>query len=219
MRADTRGGWEEAATKSIEHLNLENECLKWFGGEEQAFLDGTARCFNHWDAAPAEVTGGYRTIRGGAPQDAVDGGGLGWCLAAPAPFGTDVEFYRTPEASRSRTEDEPCTLGKVAFFLEHRRNGGENKLWVAVAEYVSNGRGQGRVNDPATGHAVMRLKRTLTFFPSTAIRRVAHMYHRCNSACKAVTRTSGGVGVLEHSMSAAGDSIFLHNEHFHVTGT
>ena len=114
LEADTSatGGWEVAAPKSIAHLDLELEHHRWFGGARQRPHHNTAICFNIWDGAPAEGTGGHRTIRGGAVCDAADDGGIGWCLAAPAPLGTDIELYATPEASRDRRpEGGGCTLG------------------------------------------------------------------------------------------------------------
>ena len=48
-------GWEEAATKSIEHLNLELEYEKWFGWAREPLNHDTARCTNIWDGAPSEV--------------------------------------------------------------------------------------------------------------------------------------------------------------------
>ena len=103
--------------------------------------------------------------------------------------------------------------------MKHTGNDDVERLWVAVAEYVTNGRGQTRDVDPATGHAVMRVRGSLSFFPSTAIRRVAHLYHRCTGACKAVENTDGGRSVLQHTISSKGGDCYLYNDHFHITGT
>lgn len=217
----TPGGWELAATRAIEHLDLELEYSRWFGGEREQLRYTSAVCFNIWDDAPAEATGGHRTIRGGPVHDAEKHQGARWCLAAAAPLGTNIELYSTPEANRLRKPGPAgtCTLGKVACFVEHRGNDGAETLWVAVAEYVTVGRGKARENDPATGHAVLRLKKTLSFFPATAIRRLAHMYHRCTSACKAVPGVNGGASIWRHDTLSAGGDCFLYNEHYHITGT
>ncbi|CAN0259264.1 unnamed protein product [Ectocarpus sp. 4 AP-2014] len=115
-------------------------------------------CSNTWIGAPERVSGGTGTMRGAPMEDAHDKPNIRWILVPP-PFGTDVGI---------------CTLGKVAFFFQHRGNSlqdGEEGLltrWVAVAEYVTAGVGSSEKSDAVTGHAVMRLRKRLSFFQRTA---------------------------------------------------
>eukprot|EP00903_Cladosiphon_okamuranus_P016923 g15600.t1 len=144
-------------------------------------------------------------------------------MFAPYPCGTDVEIYFTPAAlaAQRRGPAGTCTLGKVAFFVEHVGNPsqgedthGESTVWVAVAEYFTAAAGQRAMTDAATGHPVMRLRETLSFFPAEAIRRVVQMHHACaiGGGCKAVSENNKAP-VWKHQLSP-GDN-FLYNEHFH----
>ena len=214
--------WQAGFTRALQRINLEEEYSKWFDCPRGKLDHKHVACFNIWDDAPSEGTGGHRTIRGGPVREADGRGGVEWCLTAAAPLGTSVELYSTPESCRARTPGPAgtCTLGKTAFFVQHRSNDGANVLWAAVAQYVTIGRGQAREDDAATGHAAMRLNQSLSLFPVKAIRKVAHMYHRCTSACKA-TKENGGPSILRHNLStsALASEVFLYNEHFHITGT
>lgn len=211
--------------KLLAQSNLKDAYAKWFERDQQHdFVEQDAQCFTIWDNAPADVTGGHHTIRGGPVSKASTQNGTRWMLAPP-PFCTNLELYSTPEACRSRIPGPAgvCTLGKVALFVRHRENPPQGRargtatLWVAVAEYVTTGPGQQRDDDLATGHPVMRLKQSLALFPDGAIWRVGHMYHRCTTACKAV-KENGGASTLRHKYSLTGNNYFLYNEHFHITG-
>lgn len=191
-------------------------CWKW---RNMGLMNKGVRCISMWAGAPADVSAGTGTLRGCSVQDAA-ADGPNWMLA-PAPYGTDVELYCTREALRADVPGATgiCTLAKVAFFVEHEgnpsqdRSVGEKALWVAVAEYVTAGPGNTRSVDPATGHAVLKLRRNLSFFPADAIRRVVHMYHRCPRGACAPRRQHRGTPIWSHKLTD--DDSYLHNEHFH----
>lgn len=115
-------------------------------------------CSNTWIGAPERVSGGTGTIRFAPMEDAHDKPKFRWILAPP-PCGTDVEIYSNRAALDAKKPGPAgtCTLGKVAFFFQHRGNslqdGGEGLLtrWAAVAEYVTAGVGSSEKSDAVTG--------------------------------------------------------------------
>lgn len=139
----------------------------------------------------------------------------------PPPCGTDVELYCTREAFEGDVHGATgsSTLAKIAFFIEHEgkppqgQSKGKKTVWVAAAEYDSTGRGNTREVDAATGHAVLKLRRSLSFSPAYANRRVVHMFHRCPSGACAPREQCRGGAVWKHKLSDS-DS-YLHNEHLH----
>jgi len=194
-------------------------CIRCWKFRKGGFMQTETRCFNNWTGAPARASGGSGTVRG-CPVEVAQPNNRRW-MFAPYPCGTDVEIYYTPAALAAQRPGPvgTCTLGKVAYFIEHVGNpphgedmGGEATVWVAVAEYASAAVGQGTMRDAATGHPVMRLRDSLSFFPAEAIRRVVQMYHACASGCKAASENNKAP-VWKHKLSP-GDN-FLYNEHFH----
>ncbi|CAB1101469.1 unnamed protein product [Ectocarpus sp. CCAP 1310/34] len=196
-------------------------CIRCWKFRVNGFRHTEARCFNNWTGAPARASGGTGTVRG-CPVEMAEPNNRRW-MFAPYPCGTDVEIFFTPDALAAQRPGPAgtCTLGKVAYFIEHVGNPpqgedtrGEPTVWVAVAEYVSAAVGQSTMRDAATGHPVMRLRDTLSFFPAEAIRRVVQVYHACaySGGCKAVSENNKAP-VWKHKLSP-GDN-FLYNEHFH----
>lgn len=142
--------------------------------------------FNHWGAAPAEVSAGTGTIRGSPITDAATSAEWARSTSSRA---NDVEIYVTAEAQQGGDRGlEHTTIGRVAYFFEHQGNDwrrgdssdipeGEFTIWVAVSEYVTAGVGNRRKVDPVTGLDEFRMRQTLTFYPASAIRCVLHMIH------------------------------------------
>ncbi|CAM9154903.1 unnamed protein product, partial [Hapterophycus canaliculatus] len=185
--------------------------------------------FNHWGLAPAEVSGGAGTIRGCPVKDAASS--AEWARST-ASRGNDVEIYLTVEAQRQGSRGlSQTTLGRVAYFFEHQGNDwrrgdgsasipeGEFTIWVAVSEYVTAGVGTRRKVDTVTGLDEFKMRRTLTFYPACAIRRVVHMMHSCPatgaSACGLVEE--GNKRPIWRCISLAG-STYLLNKYFHCVG-
>ena len=198
-----------------------SRCIRCWKFRKQGFIRTEVRCFNNWKGAPAKASGGSRTLRG-CPVELAEPNNRRW-MFAPYPCGTDVEIYFTAEALAAQQSGPAgtCTLGKVAFFIEHEGNPlhaedtqGQATVWVAVAEYVTAGTGQLRMTDAATGHPVMRLRDTLSFYPAEAIRQVVQLHDACavGGGCKAVSE-KGKAPVWQHKLSP-GDN-FIYNEHFH----
>lgn len=240
--SDGDASWIHAIARASKGLDLDSLYRQWYScdrkHEDKSYCGGSrcircwkyrksglvkteVHCSNNWTGAPARVSGGSGTVRGCAVESAVPNNRQ-W-MFAPYPCGTDVEIYFTRAALAARQSGPAgtCTLGKVAYFIDHEGNPsegegarGESTLWVAVAEYVTAGTGRLRMTDAATGHPVMRLRDTLSFFPAEAIRRVVQMHHACavGGGCKAVSE-EGKAPVWRHKLSP-GDN-FLYNEHFH----
>ena len=134
--------------------------------------------------------------------------------------GNDVEVFLTAETQWDGSRGlRRTTLGKVVYFFEHQGNDlrrdqsdhvkeGVWTVWAAVLEYVTAaGTGQQRRVDPVTGCDVFILRKKLTFYPVSAIRRVEHMVHNCPTRganpCRLV-RENGKRGVQ-----------YLLNKNFH----
>lgn len=149
-------------------------------------------CFNQWGDAPLEVSAGTGTIRGGAGRDAAVNSAI-WSLST-ASGANDVEIYVTPKAQKDGTRGVRfTTLGKVVDFFEHQDNDvrrgdtahiqqGPWTVLVAVLEYVTAGAGHRRKVDPATSCDAFTLRRTITFYPASAIRCVVQMVYSCPSS-------------------------------------
>ena len=142
-----------------------NHC--WKGKDKRRnFIHRDFDCTNISDGPHAEGIGGHPTIRCGPVKDVTRVGGVSWMLTTP-PYGASIELYSIPGAWRSKTPGPAgsCTLGRVTYFFKHRgkparsSDNGVETLLGAVAEYVTNVVGQERESDPATGLAVMRLKK------------------------------------------------------------
>ncbi|CAN0037184.1 unnamed protein product [Ectocarpus sp. 4 AP-2014] len=172
---------------------------------------------NNWTGAPAKVSGGSGTIRGGDVRDA-EINSREWMVES----GTDVEMYSTRDALVSNKPGPAgtCSLARVAFFAKHVGNPpegegttGETTLWVADAKYVSTGLGENQDIDAATGHPTMRRRKGLSFFPARAFRCVVHMCHKClPGKCKAVSK-AGKAPVWRHDQSGHNNR-YIHDEHF-----
>lgn len=200
----------------------DDRCPRCWNSRNRGLVHNVLSCSNTWTGAPARVSGGTGNIRGAVTKDGATEGSLyGWILVPP-PNAVDVEIYYNRKALNAKKEGPAgtCTLGKVAFMFDHVGNPtaetreGVVTKWVAVAEYATVGRGSREKLDPATGHPVLRLRSTLAYFPADAIRRVAHMYHKCpdGKTCGPLVRSGGGV-VWHHEFGTLPE--FLYNRHFH----
>ena len=193
--------------------------------------NGSVSCFNIWADAAAEVSAGTGTLRGGevkAAAEQVDGG---WMLSDES-RASDVEIYLDNDAQRSgRQGQHSTTIGRLCFFFEHRGNhlqsddnaAGEEEgdwvRWAAVREYVTAGRGNARLVDPATGCDVFTLRKTVRFFPVSSIRSTVHMVHSCvltgASPCSLV---GGAADKKTWQCRKKGSGRYLLNRCFHSFG-
>jgi len=238
---DEEEGWIDSIARASQGFNLRDLNKKWYGcgrltqedlcgrprcmrcwkSRNKGFTETEVRCSNNWTGAPPRASGGGGTLRG-CPVQLATPNNRQWMVASQ-PGGTDVELYSDRAALEAQKPGSTgsCTLGKVAFFLEHMGNPpqgegtvGEIFRWVGVAEYFSASSGGGGNKDAATGHPVLRLGESLSFFPVEAIRRVVHIHHACgqDGRCKAVS-DGNKAPVWRHDVRP-GDG-FLCNEHFH----
>lgn len=94
---------------------------------------------------------------------------------------------------------------------------GEYTIWMAVSEYVTAGVGNNLQLHHATGLAEFKMRHTLTFYPTPAIRRVVHMMHACptsgESACGLVRESK-----RQWRCKRLGTSTYLLNKYFHSPG-
>lgn len=204
-------------------------CSSCWRDRGRGLTHSTVACFNHWGGAPEEVSAGTGTIRGGTVKDAAVNPET-WSLST-ASRANDVEIYVTPKAQEDGTRGVRfTTLGKVVYFFEHRGNAlrrrgaahiqqGAWTAWVAVLEYVTAGTGHRRKVDPATGCDVFILRRTLTFYPVSAIRCVVHMVHSCPTSGEFACglRSQGGKKAVWRCIPRHGAQYIL-NKYFHSFG-
>ncbi|CAB1121590.1 unnamed protein product [Ectocarpus sp. CCAP 1310/34] len=194
---------------------------------KDGLVHDSVEVFNHWGGAPGEANAGTGTVRGCPVKDA--GRHSGWTRST-ASRGSDVEIYLTANDQREgRYGLEQTTLGKVAFFFEHQGNPwrrddesnvlpeGEYTIWMAVSEYVTAGVGNNLQLHHTTGLAEFKMRHTLTFYPTPAIRRVVHMMHACptsgESACGLVRESK-----RQWRCNLLGTSTYLLNKYFHSPG-
>ncbi|CAN0424840.1 unnamed protein product [Laminaria digitata] len=213
---------EEACTDST--------CCSCWRDRGRGLTHRVVTLFNHFGRAAPEVSAGTGTIRGGAVKDAAANPET-WSISTST-RGNSVEIYVTQEAQADETRGVRfTTLGKVAYFFEHRDNNlrredagrpvekGEFTVWVAVQEYVTAGKGHSRKVDPATGCDVFTLRRAYSFYPVSAILRVVHMVHACPTsgefACGLV-REDGRKAVWRCALHHGGQ--YLLNKYFHSLG-
>ncbi|CAB1105078.1 unnamed protein product [Ectocarpus sp. CCAP 1310/34] len=131
--------------------------------------NGSVTCFNHWGNSPEEASAGTGTLRGGPVKDAAEFGNK-WMIQETS-RANDVGLYVDTNARRfGEREQAATTLGRIAYCFEHQGNdsrhlvdgkvqeGGEWTIWVAVEEYITAGRGQGRKVNHPTGCDVFYLR-------------------------------------------------------------
>lgn len=169
---------------------LEVRALLVGGTGGRGFTHKVVNLFNDFGRAAPEVSAGMGTIRGGAVKDA-DANPRSWTLSNSS-RGNDVEIYVTQDAQEDGVRGVGfTTLGKVAYFFEHRGNDSRREdpsgrpergvytVSVAVQEYVTAGKSHSRKVDTATGCDVFTLWKAYSFYPVSAILRVVHIVHAC----------------------------------------
>ena len=153
--------------------------------------------------------------------------------------GEDVEFFKKQPFDEDGTLDtRHLSLARILYFFEHRGNQRFGDLqrpvtsWVLAFDFVTEGAGTSRSVDPVTQHPVMVLRGRgrPVVFPSDAIRRHVHLYHRCPGlehppadnawVCGPEASGPGGARVWRHKfrLSAPGNGgcdRFLLNEFHH----
>lgn len=153
--------------------------------------------------------------------------------------GEDVEFFKKhPFDDAGPVDARHLSLARILYFFDHRANQRSGALerpltsWVLAFDFVTEGAGTSRRVDPVTQHPVMVLRGRgrPVVFPSDAIRRHVHLYHRCPGedhppadnawVCGPESSGPGGAKVWRHKfrLSAPGNGgcdRFLLNEFHH----
>lgn len=116
--------WFSCGRETSNPSMFENgRCPRCWRNRSLGLVNLEVECSNTWIGAPERISGGTGTIRGAPMEDAHKKKHIRW-IVAPPPFGTDVEIY-SDRAALDATRPGPsgtCTLGKVAFFFQHRGN-------------------------------------------------------------------------------------------------
>lgn len=203
-------------------------CASCWRNRAIGLTEGSVTCFNHWGGAAPEASAGTGTLRGGRVEEAAR---LGDSWMYSVSRANDVEIYVDQDAQRRGSRElGSTTLGRIAYFFEHQGNdlrrvegtnvvyGGQWTMWVAVLEYATTARGNGREIDPATGCDIFKLRRTVKFFPAASIRSMVHMVHVCAyagaSPCSMVDKN----GKRTWQCAFHDQSRYVLNKYFHSYG-